>query len=231
MNALCSECKCCEAQPSMAADPKPLCIFCEDGVACPGRQKAARAVVTAAPSRLLTPPAATVRKPRNPKSPWRGFATLRGNAPANSQMKPTPTDGGVDLQDEAAEPQQIEEVSTAGHDRQEDKESKTMRLSDEERSLRKVCPCGTLLRKDNSDGLCKVCRKAAKTDAAVNKPSAKRGRPRKSKATPPTNSTSRVPPTNGTAMIRVTEENLNSFWMKLSLEEKAVLFQRQLEGA
>jgi hypothetical protein len=49
--------------------------------------------------------------------------------------------------------------------------------------------------------------------------------------TPPTNSTSRVPPTNGTAMIRVTEENLNSFWMKLSLEEKAVLFQRQLEGA
>lgn len=109
-----------------------------------------------------------------------------------------------------------------------------MKLSDEERAQRKVCPCGTLLRKDNSDGLCKVCRKAArKAGEPSPKVASKRGRPRKSKATPPRNSTARVetPANGGIATICVTEAHMDNYWSKLSLEEKANVFQRQLESA
>jgi hypothetical protein len=150
---------------------------------------------------------------------------LSDNAPA----KPATTNSAVTLQDEASKPQHIDEVSTAGKDLQ--KESTNVRLTDEQRSLRKVCPCGTLLRKDNSDGLCKVCRKNAKKDASVNRPPAKRGRPRKSKATPPRNSTARVEtPANGVATLCVTETHLNNFLLKLSLDEKTSIVQRHLEG-
>jgi hypothetical protein len=52
------------------------------------------------------------------------------------------------------------------------------------------------------------------------------------KASPPRNSVSRsAPKPNGIATLCVTEQHLDSFWMKLTLEEKANLFQRQLEGA
>jgi hypothetical protein len=60
-----------------------------------------------------------------------------------------------------------------------------MKLSDEERVTRKSCACGKLLRKDNSDGVCKDCRKKAKKEEAANRAaSPKRGRPRRV-ATPP----------------------------------------------
>jgi len=49
---------------------------------------------------------------------------------------------------------------------------------------------------------------------------------------PPRNSVSRpAPKSNGIATLCVTEQHLDSFWMRLTLEEKANLFQRQLEGA
>jgi hypothetical protein len=38
-------------------------------------------------------------------------------------------------------------------------------------------------------------------------------------------------PANGTATIIVTEKHMDAFWAKLSLPEKAAIFQRQLEGA
>lgn len=98
-----------------------------------------------------------------------------------------------------------------------------MKLTDEERATRKVCACGTMLRKDNTDGVCKKCRKSGPKATAS---------PHKPKASPPRNLVSRpARPATGIATICVTEENLNAFWMKLSLEEKANLFQRQLEGA
>jgi hypothetical protein len=237
MNAHCSECKCCEAQPSMAADPKPLCIFCEDGVACPGRQKAARAVVTPAPSRLLTPPAATVRKPRNPNSPWRGNASLHLSDKAPE--KPNTTAGVVPLQDEAAAPQQIDEVSTACDDRQEEEKERTTMAT-------KQCQCGcgaempsdskhAYLRGHKPGKAKRLCACGCGTPLVNRHPFIKGHNPDAKKAknkgaAKTSKSHKAIWPPNGIATICVTEENLNSFWMRLSLEEKANLFQRQLEG-
>ena len=41
----------------------------------------------------------------------------------------------------------------------------------------------------------------------------------------------RVKQNSGVATICVTETNLDNFWAKLSLEEKAALYQQQLENA
>lgn len=55
---------------------------------------------------------------------------------------------------------------------------------------------------------------------------------RKSRATPPRKTIAKpAQQANGIATICVTSANLDAFWMRLSLEEKANLFQRQLEGA
>jgi hypothetical protein len=237
---LCAECKCCEAQASMADDPRPLCVFCEDGVPCPTRQRAARPAVTTSPAPITRLVQQKRGRPKNPNSPWRGMASLHLSDKAPE--KPATTNGVAALQDEAKEPLQIDEVPTAGKDRQEEKET-NMRLTDAERAQRKVCPCGTLLRKDNSDGLCKVCRKAARqAGEPLLKRTAKRGRPLKSKTTPPRNSSSRPAsprngkdytleqPRAGIATICVTEAHMDNYWSKLTLEEKANLFQRQLEG-
>ena len=225
--AFCTECKCCEAQAGFE-----LCVFCEDRVPCPVRQKAAQRAVTPAPSQALVPPKREARRVRNPKSPWRGMGslTLSDNAP----LKPTTRDSAPALQEAPQQPQQVVQVPTAGKNRQEEKKERTtMRLTDEERAQRKSCACGTLLRKDNSDGVCKECRNAGKKASDTNgNASPKRGRPRNPQPAPPRKSVSKpAQPANGIATICVTEANLNSFWMGLSLEEKANLFQRQLEGA
>jgi hypothetical protein len=131
--AFCIECKCCEAQPNFTK-----CVFCEDGVACPGRQRAARNTVTPAPSRALIPPTPTeskraaVRRIRNPRSPWRGEAGLHLSDKAPT--KPTTTDSAAALQEAAAEPQQVVQVPTAGKDRQEEEERTAMN--------KRVCACG-----------------------------------------------------------------------------------------
>ncbi|HWF06781.1 MAG TPA: hypothetical protein VHA06_24035 [Candidatus Angelobacter sp.] len=57
--------------------------------------------------------------------------------------------------------------------------------------------------------------------------SAHRARP----ASPPRKIVAKPEPLAGIATICVTETNLDKFWMSLSLEEKANLFQRQLEGS
>jgi hypothetical protein len=218
----CSECKCCEAQESMAEDPKPLCVFCEDGVPCLGRQRAVRSVVTPAPAKLLAPPQQrTPRKPRNPNSPWRGNAGLHlsDNAPA----KPAPSNSAVALQDEAVQPQQVVEVPTAGIDRQEEKKEITVKPP-------RICACKpgcTEIAKSNASPYAKGHNPNPKSKPAKRK-KAQRG----SKATPPRNSTARVEtPSTAIATICVTEAHMDTFWSKLSLEEKANVFQRQLEGA
>lgn len=63
-------------------------------------------------------------------------------------------------------------------------------------------------------------RKSAKKTRAASRVSP----PRKNAATP-------SPKPTGVAMICVSESHLDSFWAKLSLEEKAQIFERQLEGA
>lgn len=249
MKAFCSECKCCEAQ-----DGFELCIFCEDGVPCPNRQRAARPAITTTPAHITPLAPKKPGHPRNPNSPWRGNAGLYlGN---NAPLKAAPTNSAVTLQEEASEPQAVDEAAATqeklptvdssadatGFDgwlaeknryrekRKQIKERNPMTLTDAERATRKVCPCGKLLRKDNTDGLCKVCRKAAKKDASVNGTPARRGRPR-SKATPPRNSSSKIAaPESGAATLHVTESHLNNFLLKLSLDEKTAIVQRHLEG-
>jgi len=149
--------------------------------------------------------------------------------PKRVRSSQTTTDSAPALQEASAEPQQVVQVPTAGKDLQEEKE-RTMKLTDEERAARKKCACGTLLRKDNSDGVCKECRKAAKK-AASRSGDAAPARPRKSKGSPPRNSVSRsAPKPNGVATLCVTEQHLDTFWSRLSLDEKTNLFQRQLDG-
>ena len=223
MSAFCSECKCCEAQASMADDPKPLCVFCEDGVPCPNRQRAARPVVTPSPSRLLAPPVTTARKPRNPNSPWRGMASLHLSDKAPE--KPATTNGAAALQDKGQEPQQIDEVPTAGKDRQEEKE-RTVKPNPDDDNIPRYCSvdgCTAKLKANNKTGRCSKHWYVKKGDAPKS--------PR-SKATPPRNSTARVEtPANGVATLRVTESHLNDFILKLSLDEKTAIVQRHLEGA
>jgi hypothetical protein len=218
--AFCIECKCCEAQPDFTK-----CVFCEDGVACPGRQRAARNIVMPAPSRALIPPTPTeskraaVRRIRNPRSPWRGEAGLHLSDKAPT--KPTTTDSPPALQEAAAEPQQVVQVPTAGKDRQEEEERTAMKPP-------RICQCKpgcTEIAKSNASPYAKGHNPNLKKKAA-------RLAARKSKASPPRNSVSRsAPKPNGIATLCVTEQHLDSFWMRLSLEEKANLFQRQLEGA
>lgn len=185
MSAFCSECKCCEAQPAMAAEPKPLCVFCEDGVPCPNRQALARRAVTASPATLLVPPVMQTRKPRNPNHPWRGIASLHlsDKAPA----KPTTTAGVAPLQDEGRAG--IDEVSTVGKDRQEEKEITVKPKTDEE--IPRYCGrdgCTKTLTRANKSGFCtKHFYDSKKSGRAPGRPAtngdaaAKRG----SKATPP----------------------------------------------
>jgi hypothetical protein len=219
----------------MAGDPKPLCVFCEDGVPCPNRQRVARPAVTttSAPITPLVPQ--KPGRPKNPNSPWRGNAGLHlsDKAPA----KPATTNSAVTLQDGGLQPQQIVEVPTAGKDRQEKKEI-TVKPTPDDDNIPRYCGrdgCTKTLTRANKSGFCtKHFYDSKKSGRAPGRPATngKAAAPRGSKATPPRNPPARVEtPENGIATICVTEDNLNSFWMKLSLEEKANLFQRQLEGA
>lgn len=152
--AFCSECKCCEAQPSMADDPAPLCIFCEDGVACPNRQRAARPAITTTPAHITPLPPKKPGRTRNPNSPWRGMASL--HLSDKSPQKPATTHSGATLQEEAPEPQQVDEVSTAGDDRQEEKERTTMPPKDDE-EIPRYCGregCTKTLTRANKSGFC-----------------------------------------------------------------------------
>lgn len=81
--------------------------------------------------------------------------------------------------------------------------------------------CGKQLRSSNATGFCHKhwYDSKSKSDHRDNAPSpSRRSRPSQSKDV-------------GVATICVTEAHLDSFWAKLSLEEKAQIFERQLEGA
>jgi hypothetical protein len=103
MRAFCSECKCCEAQ-----DGFDLCIFCEDGVPCPNRQRAARPAITTTPPHITPLAPKKPGHPRNPNSPWRGNAGLYlGN---NAPLKPTPTNSAAQEKHAEKIPVVVEEL-------------------------------------------------------------------------------------------------------------------------
>lgn len=155
---LCIECKCCAAQEGF-----DLCVFCEDAVPCPGRQKAARAIVTPAPSIPLAPvisenARSAARRIRKPKP----------------QSRPAPTDSGHSLQESTPQPQQAVQVSTAGEDRKEEKETTHMNTP-------RICQC--------KPGCTEIAKSNASPYAKGHNPNLKKkeARPsaRKSRATPP----------------------------------------------
>jgi hypothetical protein len=111
MKAFCSECKCCEAQEGFE-----LCIFCEDGVPCPNRQRAARPAITTTPAHIAPLAPKKPGHPRNPNSPWRGNARLH-------------------LSDKEPEKKAPVEVPTAGNDRQKEEKERTNMAA-------KLCACG-----------------------------------------------------------------------------------------
>jgi hypothetical protein len=220
MKAFCSECKCCEAQ-----DGFELCIFCEDGVPCPNRQRAARPAITTTPAHITPLTPKKPGHPRNPNSPWRGMASLHLSDKAPT--KPAPTNSAFTLQEEASEPPQIDEVPTAGKDLQEEKKERTtMKPTDEE--IPRYCAhegCTKTLTRANKSGYCTKHFYYSKKNGAAPKP-------RVSKPAPPRNSTSKVgAPESGAATLHVTETHLNNFLLKLSLDEKTAILQRHLEGA
>jgi hypothetical protein len=217
MSARCTECKCCDAQ-----DGFEFCVFCEDGVACPNSQRAVRPVVTTTPAPLTPLVPKKPGRPKNPNSPWRGMASLRlsDKSPASR-----PAEYQFPRMAEFASIQ----VPTAGKDLQEEKEITVKRNVDEE--IPRYCGregCTKTLTRANKSGF---CTKHFYDSVKKSKESAAAAAPR-SQRTPPRNSTARVEtPNNGIATICVTESHMDNFWSKLSLEEKATLFQRQLEGA
>jgi hypothetical protein len=172
--AFCIECKCCEAQPDFEK-----CVFCEDGVPCPNRERLFRAVAPATPVRVA--------------------------APARNALLTAPV------------------VAAVAKDVQKEKEIEEMNKTSEVR----ICPvegCANKLNANNKSGFCAghwyESQKSKPAGARKSKP-----------ASPPRKIVAKPEPLAGIATICVTETNLDAFWMRLSLEEKANLFQRQLEGA
>jgi hypothetical protein len=205
----------CEAQTT-GDDEEPLCVFCADGVTClherveAKRQKAMPAklgpeILQDAIAKAKGAPAPPSRKPRNPKSPWRGPASLNLS---NARPEPPPSAA-------PAEPETKKETHPVKHD-------------NDNPPVCSVEGCTTPLGKKNRTGRCAphyYVRKGKRGSSArratpPRKLKTKRGRP-----------ASGAPKQDGVVTICVTETNLDNFWQKLSLEEKAELYQRQLEGA
>ena len=106
-----------------------------------------------------------------------------------------------------------------------------MKLTDQERATRANCSvCGKMLRSDSTGGVHGRCKKKAVADA---KPKSSPPRKLKTKrGRPPKNGTSVTPLVReAVANICVPESALDAFWQKLSVEEKAELFVRQMQGA
>lgn len=128
--------------------------------------------------------------------------------------------GASALQEAAAKPPQVAQVSTAGKDLQKE-ESTAMKPP-------RICQC--------TPGCTEIAKSNASPYAKGHNPNLKNktARPaaRRSKASPPRKTNAKpAQPANGVATICVREEHLDNFWKKLPLEEKVNIFQRQLEGA
>lgn len=120
-----------------------------------------------------------------------------------------------------------------------------MKRTDDTSEDVKLCSvCGEPLNSNNTTGVHTRCAQPAKKCSVCNKPlrsdspgdtharcvKGKAARAITRSQTPPPRKTA-AKPAAGVAMICVTEANLDNFWAKLSLDEKAAIFARQLEGA
>jgi hypothetical protein len=227
-------------KPHCTVNGERLCIDCADGKPCAhvrAKEKDPKPAVHER-YRVMVPAARQTRKHRaadvalvtndagsivgvKRTPPPAAVAAPSVRPVVYTKPSPATTDSAAGLQEAAAKPQKVVQVPTAGKDLQEEKERTAMKPP-------RICQCKpgcTEIAKSNSSIYAKGHNPNLKKKAA--RPAA-----RKTKATPPRNSVSRsAPKPNGVATLCVTEQHLDSFWMRLSLEEKANLFQRQLEGA
>jgi hypothetical protein len=232
-------------KPHCTVDGERLCIDCADGKPCaiarekeknprtpaheryrvtiPGGKKTPKpraadvALVTDEGGRIV---GVTRTKPAAVASP----STKPGNISLVLDDKGVParavhTSKRVEAPTVTAVPQTVQ-VPTAGKDLQEEKERTNMPP--------RLCQC--------KPGCTEIAKSNASPYARGHNPNLKKkvARPaaRKSKASPPRNSVSRsAPKPNGVATLCVSEEHLNNFLLKLSLEQKTNIVQRQLEGA
>lgn len=221
--ARCSECKCCEAQSGF-----DLCVFCEDKVACPGRLRQ----VTPLPvpkvvlvNNVKAPAGKASARVVNPKSPWRGPAKLyfKGASVIADQTKQKeqtitmPTKKPRLCSCGCGTPLTNRHPYIKGHNKPKE---------DGQRVKQGLCACG--------------CGEPAKSNRSPyikgHNPNAKRKTKNAKPARPVASTASSLrdsdsTPRPGVATICVTETNLDNFWSKLSLEEKAALYQQQLENA
>jgi hypothetical protein len=222
-------------------DKERLCIDCADGKPCAiAREKAASTRTPAHERYRVTIPG--VKKPRAAD-----IALLTDESGKITGVKRTaPTRPAAPVESQFPQMASVAsiQVPTVGKDRPEEKEMTPM--------AKKLCACGcgTELKADSvwdyvkghrtKPEKKKRCACGCGTSLVNRHPYIKGHNPDEkkgaaapgSKPTPPRNSAARVEtPITGIATICVTEAHMDSFWSKLSLEEKANLFQRQLEGA
>jgi hypothetical protein len=285
----CTECKCCLAQKDV-----PVCIFCEDGVPCPGRKRQVSGL-EAKPSRPLVAEMYATRPAKAPKPQKRSFdyceapgcdvkitasnptrlcsAHDRRTRAADNEDEPALETSlpDSDISSDAETPQELDVQPAPLADAEEvagwlaerdsyrekrKKEKKELPMPPEKQPRLCKCGCGEIaksnaspyakghkpnqkkntesrvcsvagcgkqLRADNKSGICTPHQKGM---LAETKPS----KVARSKSTPPRKLNSTPAPV-GVATISVTETHLDYFWSKLTLDEKATIFTRQLEGA
>jgi hypothetical protein len=207
----CTECKCCLAQKDIE-----LCIFCEDGFPCPGRKRQASGL-EAKPSRPLVAEMYATRaaKEPNPKNIERLTRLGRANVALISGQVPQEEKSTIIDASPAPElPVAKEEEKTKMQ-----VVARTPRLCE--------CGCGEIA-KSNASPYAKGHN--PNQNPATEPHAGSPAKAARSKSTPPRKLNS-TPAPMGVATICVTETHLDNYWMKLSLDEKAAIFTRQLEGA
>lgn len=242
--AWCIRCKCCEAQSGFI-----LCVFCEDGVPCPNQKRRGPSLALATDAKGAV--AGIVSTPINPKSALQpvesrpakpgGASSVNGVDARQLQRDPlasAPTATQVTRAEEqsasrnVASPRPAEKIPAAAHtgnlqrDRYRTKRGKGRTNMTPVNSSapgprnaegKRICSCGCGTPLVNRHPYIKGHDKNAK--------------PKGFKPSPPRNSIAvRRNGDSAVATICVTEGHLDRFWQNRSLEEKAELFTRYLEG-
>jgi hypothetical protein len=268
----CTECTCCLAQKDFN-----LCVFCDDGIVCPGRKL--RAAGLDKPTRPLVAEMYSTRTIKVPRPTKEKTAHIDASPAAEATEQPSRDEAPthiVCVEREVSCADEVPEIPPAGEADVEEiagwlqqrkhyrekrktrkKENITMEGTNKPPRLCKcgcggiaksnrspyakghqpnrettpqprVCSvqgCGKKLRSDNKTGVCTPHQQGMIAGTTPSKAA-------RSKSTPPRKSNSTPAPAPvGVATICVTETHLDYFWSKLSLDEKAAIFTRQLEGA
>ncbi|HEU0369090.1 MAG TPA: hypothetical protein VFR42_07770 [Candidatus Acidoferrum sp.] len=204
-------------KPHCTVDGERLCIDCADGKPC-AHVRAKEENPQARPHERYR---VTIPSEKKAEAPRPTITTIPANISLSLDAKGVPARAVSATRTPPSKPAPEPEVPTAGKDRQK-KERTHMKLTDEQRAQQRTCPfCKMPLRRDNTKGICTSCRKKGKRLGDEHASSAPA--PIKTDATPE--------PESGLIALKVTEAHLDNFLVKLPLEEKIAIVQKQLAGA